>query len=77
MVQSKFITIKIDRELHNKLKKILGKDELKYKYPSVASFANDAIFEKLDLIKRDSALLKIPQQGLARLGITAGRLRRW
>lgn len=49
----KFITIKIDRELHDRLKKVLGKGELKYKYPSVASFANDAIFEKLESIKKN------------------------
>ncbi len=47
----KLITIKIDRELHDKLKKILGKAEFKYKYPSVASFANEAIFEKIKTIK--------------------------
>ncbi len=47
----KLITIKIDRELYNRIKKILGKNELKYKYSSVAAFTNEALFEKLEYLK--------------------------
>ncbi|MBI2040933.1 MAG: hypothetical protein HYT16_02405 [DPANN group archaeon] len=47
----KLITIKIDRELYERVKKILGKNELKYKYSSVAAFTNEALFEKLESLK--------------------------
>ncbi len=52
------ITIKIDRELHNKIKRILSRPDLKYKYPSVASFANQAISKKLDSLKRNKFEIK-------------------
>jgi hypothetical protein len=53
-----FITIKIDGNLHSTVKKILEKNEFKYKYPSVASFANEAIFDMLKSIKQRK--IKLP-----------------
>jgi hypothetical protein len=52
----KHMTIKIDRELHKALRKILGRGELKYRYPSVASFANEAILKKLESLKQKNRL---------------------
>ncbi len=54
-----FITIKIDKNLHDKTKKLISKSSMKYHYPSVASFANDAIFELLESIKKPE--LKLPK----------------
>ena len=54
----KFITIKVDKELHDTVKKILEKNEFKYKYPSMASFANEAIFDLLKSIKQRK--IKLP-----------------
>ena len=49
-------TIKIDRKLHAQIQKILGRGEFKYKYPSVASFANQAISTKLESLKQKHKL---------------------
>ncbi len=55
----KYITIKIDKNLHDTTKKLISKSNIKYQYPSVASFANDAIFEMLESIKKSE--LKLPK----------------
>ena len=54
----KFITIKIDKALHDSVKKILEKSEFKCKYPSVASFANEAIF---DMLNSNKNRIKFPR----------------
>ncbi len=51
-------TIKIDRELHERIKRILSRPDLKYKYPSVAGFANQAISRKLESLKNARLDLK-------------------
>lgn len=55
---SKLITIKISRELYDKVKKILLKNEFKYKYSSVAAFTNEALFEKLSSLAEKFKLPK-------------------
>ncbi len=65
-----FITIKIDKNLHDKTKKIIGKSNLRYQYSSVASFANDAIFEMLESIKKSEIKFpKLPKPNKVRLGL--------
>lgn len=40
--------VRIDDDLLKKIKEFLGKNDNKYRYPSVASFVNNVIYEKLN-----------------------------
>lgn len=39
--------VRIDDEIQRKLEEFLGEGDNKYKYPSLTSFVNNAILEKL------------------------------
>jgi hypothetical protein len=39
--------VRINDEIQNKIKKFIKKEDNKYKYPSISSFINNAILEKL------------------------------
>jgi hypothetical protein len=45
------VTVRIDDDLLEKLKIWLNQNGNKYKYPSVTSFINNAIYEKLKLLE--------------------------
>lgn len=40
--------VRIDENLLNEIKKTIEKEENKYQYPSVSTFVNNAVFEKLN-----------------------------
>ncbi len=39
--------VKISTELYKEIAKLLKNYDFKYKYPSISSFINDAVYEKL------------------------------
>ena len=46
-------TVRVDNKLLNEIKKLLKENGNKYKFPTVTSFINNSIYEKLAQIKRE------------------------
>ena len=44
--------VRIDDKLLKRIKEFLDTNDNKYQYPSIASFINNVIYEKLDEIKK-------------------------
>lgn len=46
-----FKTVKVKGQLYAEMVKALGQKRLRYEFPSIASFVNAAIYEKLEQVK--------------------------
>ncbi len=46
--------VKINADLYKEIVKTISKSDFKYRYPSISSFINDAIYSKLKEIKQKS-----------------------
>jgi hypothetical protein len=43
--------VRINDDLHKKIAKVIKQEKYKYRFPSISSFINNVVFEKLDEIE--------------------------
>ncbi len=53
------VAVKINKDLHKEIVKLIQKPNYKYKYGSISAFINEAAYEKLKLDKSEVKFFKI------------------